>query len=298
MRRSVLFAALAAALLAARAVPVRAAEPQARLLKEKSDLVVSVKYTLQMTITGGGQTRDQEAAGTTTGVLVDKAGLVMISNDALQPSLPRQFRGQVDVKSTPSQIRVTFSGDPKEYPAILGATESKLGLAFVRIRDLEGKAIAALAGEPAAEPAAGDRIYGVSRLGEGFDFAPYVDELRVSGRLTKPREMINVEGDFLNLAHPVWDASGAVVGVLISQQAVNEGGSGIFVLPWKVAAGTIQRALKASETALEEAKAKDAEKAAEPAAADGEKPAEEPKGEEPKDEAPKEPADGPSEGTR
>jgi hypothetical protein len=218
----------------------------------------------------------------------------MISNDALQPSLPRQFRGGIDIKSTPSQIRVTFPGETKEYPAILGATESKLGLAFVRIRDLEGKAVPSLAGEAAPEPAPGDRVYGVSRLGEGFDYAPYVDELRVSGRIAKPREMINIEGDFINLAHPVFDASGGVVGVLISQQAVNDGGSGVFVLPWKVASGTIQRALKASETALEEAKAKESEKPAE--GSEPAKPTDDaPKGErsEPKDE-PKPPADEPS----
>jgi hypothetical protein len=300
VRRTAPLACLAALAVLASTLPARAAEPQARLLKEKADLVVSVKYTLSMTITARGQTQDQEAPGQTTGILVDKAGLVMISNDALQPSLPRQFRsGGIDIKSTPSQIRVTFPGETREYPAILGATESKLGLAFVRIRDLEGKAIPSLAGDAAPEPAAGDRVYGVSRLGEGFDYAPYVDELRVSGRLTKPREMINIEGDFVNLAHPVFDAAGGVVGVLISQQAVNDGGSGVFVLPWKIAAGTIQRALKASETALEEAKAKDAEKAAEGAEApkpEGDAPKDEPKPDA-KDE-PKPPSDGGSEGTK
>jgi hypothetical protein len=261
MRRSALPFLLVLAAAGALGAPAMAKEPQKRLLEEKAALVVSVRFTLQLTITfGSGQTREQEAPSSATGILVDKAGLVMISNDAVNPAA-RGGRGMqgVDVKSTPSQFRVTFPGETKEYPAILGATESKLGLAFIRIRDLEGKQIPALAGEPVPDPAPGDRLYGVSRLGEGFDYAPYVDEMRVSGRVTKPRDMINVEGDFLNLAHPLFDETGGTVGILISQQAVNDGSTGTFLLPWKIAAGTIQRALKASDTALEEAKTKEAE---------------------------------------
>ena len=53
---------------------------------------------------------------------------------------------------TPTNLRVIFAGDEKEYEAILGATDSKLGLAYVLIRDLKGRTAGAVDLNKAAEP--------------------------------------------------------------------------------------------------------------------------------------------------
>lgn len=295
MRRSPLLPCAVLLVLAA-AAPARADEPYARLLAEKSDLVVSVKYTLMVTLSAQGRTQDQEVSGSVTGIVVDASGLVMIPNTAIAG--PGNVRPGVDLKAVPTELRVVFPGDPKEYPAIVGASDSKVGLAFIRVKDLEGKVVPSLPAEAAADPVVGQVLYGVSRLPQGFDYAPHIGDLRVTGVVTKPRALWDVDGSFLAVAHPVFDASGAVVGVLINQEGVG-GGAGIFVLPWKTASGIVQRALKASETALEEAKAKEAEAAAAAAEAppadapkEGPKegPAEQPK-EAPKDVPPEAPKD-------
>jgi hypothetical protein len=260
------------------AAPATAGEPYKSLLDQKAEMVVSVKFVLNTTINFGGRSQDQETTSTANGILVDKSGLVMIPGSSISaPSFfggggRRGGRGDIDIKATPSDFRVIFAGDTKEYPAILGASDTKVGLAFVRIKDLEGKEIRPLVAETAAEPDVGDTLYGVSRLPQGFDYAPYVDHCHVSGRIAKPRVMWNVDGSFMQVAHPLFTKDGVVTGILVSQEGVG-GGSGIFLLPWKTAAGTIPRALTASEAPLEESNKMEAAEAAKPKE---EKPAEAP----------------------
>lgn len=252
-------------LAASAALPASAAEPYQTLLDTKADMLVSVKFVLTVSFGGG---REQEGSGVATGVLVDKNGLVMINNSAVGGGGGSRFRG-MEFKATPSDFRVTFPGDTKEYPAILGASDSKVGLAFLRIKDLEGKEIHPLAVDASADPAIGDVLYGVSRLPQGFDFAPWVADVRVSGKIQKPRELWNIEGAFTEVAHPLFTKDGVVTGIVVSQEGVGGGGNVVALLPWKTAVGTIQRANKASDTALEEAKKKEAEAAKEPEKAGG-----------------------------
>ena len=93
----------------------------AKFLEAKAPTVVSVKSVLKF--------GDSESNNERSGCVVDPAGVVMI------PSWnPTRFRSSA-MKMTPTKIRVLFEGDEKEYDAVLGATDSKLGLAFVRIKD-------------------------------------------------------------------------------------------------------------------------------------------------------------------
>ena len=93
---------------------------------------------------------DQERNITASGVVVDAAGLVMIPANTV--NVPARFGGEIKV--TPSSIRVIFPGDETEYDAILGAMDSKLGLAYVLVRDLKGRSINAVDMAQVAEPAA------------------------------------------------------------------------------------------------------------------------------------------------
>jgi hypothetical protein len=273
------------------AAPARAAEPYQSLLDTKADMVVSVKFVLTISITMGGGSRDNEVSGNATGILVDKSGLVMIPNSSINPSFGGRGGRGMEMKSVPSDFRVTFAGDTKEYAAILGASDSKVGLAFIRIKDLEGKEVRPLVVENAANPEIGDVLYGVSRQPQGFDYAPYVADCRVSGRIQKPRELLDINGDFLQVAHPLFTKDGVVAGIVVTQEGVG-GGAGTFLLPWKTASGTIQRAQKQTETALEELRAKEAEDAAKAAEEGGEKGPDKPA-----EPAPEKPAEEPAPGT-
>lgn len=281
------------------AVPATAedASPQSSLIKSKAGTVVALKYVLNME--RGGRTQERNASA--TGVMIDSSGLVMTpaSNFSpaagVPPALRAMFAAQMrGVKATPSNIRIIFPGDEKEHPAILGAKDSKFGLAFILIKDLGDKKVEALDMLTVAEPKVGDVLYGVSRMGQGFDYAPLCTQVRVIGQVTKPRPMWTLDDASEFTAQPLYNATGAVAGICVYQSGVGEeAATRPFVLPLKVAAATVRMAKKESERALEElleaeeeaaaeaeeAKAAEAEKAKEgdgdkPAEGDGDKPAE------------------------
>lgn len=250
---------------------VTADTPHAKLIETRSEAVVTVKAALKITGNIMGRTIDREQEITVSGVVVDASGFVMIPAAAV--SIPRP-----EIKVTPTNLRVIFAGDEKEYEAILGATDSKLGLAFVLIRDLKGRTANPADMTKTAEPSVGETLYSITRLGQGFDYAPICQEARVVGQVTKPRTMWVLQGPGADVPHPLYNAEGAVTGIVVYQEGVGDEGSGgrPFLLPLKIATGTIERALKTSQKALEEANAAPPEAPKEPAKpAEGEKPPEE-----------------------
>jgi hypothetical protein len=249
-----------AAVLAASLAPASAADtPHARLIESRSPTVVTVKAALKINGSFMGRTIDQEREMTTVGVVVDASGFVMIPASAVSVGRFGRMMGgeQPDIKVTPTNLRVIFAGDEKEYEAILGATDSKLGLAFVLIRDLQGRPTTCIDFSKTAEPKVGETLYAITRLGQGFDYAPVCQEARVVGQVTKPRTMWVLQGPGADVPHPLYNADGAVTGIVVTQEGVGDEGSASrpFLLPLKIATGTIDRALKTSQKALEEANA-------------------------------------------
>jgi hypothetical protein len=245
--------ALVAAVLAAGAA---ADTPHSKLIESRAATVVTVKAALKISGSFRGQSIDQEREMTATGVVVDSCGFVMMSSDTISmPRFARMADQQHDIKITPTNLRVVFPGDETEYEAILGATDSKLGLAFVLIRDLKGRNAAAVDLTNTVEPKVGDTLYAVTRMEQGFDYAPVCDEARVIGHVTKPRSMWVLGGSGAGVPHPLYTAEGAVAGIVVIQEGVGDDRAGFrpFLLPLKIATGTIERALKTSKQALEEA---------------------------------------------
>jgi hypothetical protein len=280
--------------------PALAAGPQAALIESKAPGVVSLKITVKLTGSIGERSIDREQTLTASGVVVDPSGLVMITADSVS-FRPRGGRGGMDIKVTPTSIRVTFPGDEKEYDAILGATDTKLGLAYVLIRDLQGRAANSLDTSKTLEPALGDTYYAVTRLGQGFDHAPICQVAHVIGQVSKPRQMWTLDGEAPEAGHPLYGADGALAGIMISQEGVGEGAqTHTFLLPLKVAQASINLSLKAAQKELEAVKEREAEaaakakeaEAAKPEDKPADKPSDKPDGEKPA-EKPPEPAPAP-----
>ena len=267
--------ALAVAILVAGAA---ADSPYQKLIDTRAATVVTVKAALKIGGSFMGQSIDREQEMTASGVVVDACGFVMMSSDNISvPRFARLGDRAHDIKITPTNLRVIFPGDETEYEAILGATDSKLGLAFVLIRDLKGRTATPVDFSNTVEPKVGDTLYSVTRMERGFDYAPVCDEAKVVGHVTKPRAMWVLGGSGADVPHPLYTAEGAVAGVVVIQEGVGDERAGFrpFLLPLKIATGTIERALKTSKEALEEANAHPPEeKPAEEKPAE-EKPAEE-----------------------
>lgn len=289
------WAALAGLVLLSAAAPrVHADETYATLIAAHAGAVVRVNFALSVQMSRRGQSQEGEVSGSATGIVLDAVGLVAIPSAALQPRprLPgrtrRPGRGGVpgmEMKATPISLRVVFPGDTKEYDAVLGATDSRLGLSYLRIRDLAGKAIqAADLGRPAT-PAVGVRAYCLSRLGQGFDYAPFVAELRLAAHVTKPREMWLLHGTSIPVGQPVRNAKGEVLGFAVEQGGVRGRAARPFLVPLDDVASSIEKAAKEAAKVLDELEAAEAEaesdEHAEGEAGDEDEPEDEPERESP-----------------
>jgi hypothetical protein len=207
----------------------------ARHLEAKAASVVAVKFVAKV--------MDREFSINETGTVVDAQGLVMLRNRVKNDR----------VKFTVSNLRVIFPGDEKEHDAIVVATDSRLDLAFVRVRDLGGRTVVPVDLTESPEPAPGTELFTVSRLEQGFDYAPFFGASQVVGRITKPRALGILSG-YTPGAHVLFTSDGKAAGVVVPQSGVADvderGTRRSFLLPMKSALATVRQAQKAVDAAL------------------------------------------------
>ena len=240
-----------------------AAGPVGRLVETRSAAIVSVKFTLKITMDRGGQQREQERNARSLGVVVDPQGLVMLPSSAFEVVARRGPRGRrgrggrgqgentANVSAKASNIRIVFPGDDKEHPAILGAKDSKYGLAFLLVSEsTEGKNPVAVDWTRVATPEVGQSLYGVARLGQSFDHAPICGRVFVMGKVSKPHAMWAISDGAQFLGMPLYTLDGAVAGVCALQRGV---GQGTARRPFLLPIDTVRRITASAKTAAEKA---------------------------------------------
>ncbi len=191
-------------------------------LSKVAPSIVSVRMVLAEKMTSkSGQSQDHDAQIDLQGYVVSADGLVAIS--AL--SFSKEFRdrinpnvdAQMNVTTTPTDFKVTIPGDPTEHEATLVATDTIIGIAFLKIHDLGATQLQPIDFTAGTTPAVGDNVLVLSRLGKGYDYAPYFSQTRINGLISKPRKAFNVDGgQGSNMApgSPVFDISGAPIGIM------------------------------------------------------------------------------------
>jgi hypothetical protein len=239
----------------------------AALLRDTAPALVTVKVVTKTTMQMGGKSADHESRIDIPGVVVDAGGLVMTSMLPFDPErLMRRFaRGGAakmpQVKSVPTEIEVLFEQDETEHGAFLAATDSKLGLAFLQLEAPGGRKLRAVDFSHPGGAALGDLVVAVSRLGKGFDSAPYFETARLTGEITKPRKAWVVDRSLSTLGLPVFSPAGGVLGILaivdsgiadvgseasfsMAMQMMSGGGGPIqfFVVPAPIVAAVIDQA--------------------------------------------------------
>lgn len=199
--------------------PADAASQFQNLVAKNAPAVVTIRLVLKTEMKAGGQARDSEERTGLEGVVVSPDGLIMISDAQINPKrLEDMFGGLgaegVDMKTTPTDIKVVIEREEKEYDAFLAATDTNLGLAFLKIEGLGDRKLTAVDFTNTVTPAIGQPIVLVTRLDKGFDYAPFFKTARISGEVAKPRQAWLMDQDLSDLGLPVFSPSGEVVGVL------------------------------------------------------------------------------------
>ncbi len=189
------------------------------LLEKRSPAIVTVKVVLKTQYTAEGQGQDNESRLEMQGVVVDPDGLIMVASSAWNPDRWLQMMGRSNgessgVKVAPTDIKIVFANDEKEYSAFLAATDTKLDLSFLKLEDKVDHPLTFVDFSSAAVPAVGDQVVSVNRLAKGYDYAPYYDSARICGQINKPRKAWMLDGGLSAFGLPVFTLNNGVVGVL------------------------------------------------------------------------------------
>jgi S1-C subfamily serine protease len=202
---------------------------------------------------------------------VDASGLVVASNSILKPQLRmgrRRMPTGSSFNATPISLKIVREGDETEHDAFQVATDSELGLTFLQIAEKPANGLAVLDLATTGKPEIGERVLLVTRLGKPFDYAPYLQEAFIAGRIKKPRSAW-ILGGALNannvLGLPVYNREGQLLGVFTTLTAETESGgerAGRFLLPPRPLKTAIGRAQKKAKELLAERTKESGEKKA------------------------------------
>ncbi len=257
--RVLLAAAASATLLALAAFApsdsrVRADDPVADAMKSLAENRAGALITLKFVLKGMGDA-DMEMEIEAPGVMIEKTGLVLVANTYLGGFMSRFGGGPTP---TPTDIKVLVGDDTQGVEAKMIAKDGELDLAWIQINEPAADGYSFISFDHAANPEIGDAIFGVRRMGKFFDRATLVSESRICGTTKKPRKLyFDTTGNAISMGHPVYDATGTVVGVgtmVMPDQDEMEGLRGMFSAQEDFRTGMI---LSAEEVVKATARAKE-----------------------------------------
>ncbi len=193
-----------------------------QVLEKIQPNIVTVRAVIKIDVKSEEETESNESKFTLQGVVLTSDGLIMASGVLLSSESFKQLIGLEDDESvsftiTPQSFKVIFGAETKEYDAKLVATDSQLGIAFLKITNLEGRTITPIAFVN-EELSVGKEVLSVSRLPKGYDYAPYFATGRIISEVSKPRKAYLMEGNISELGLPVYNMKGEAVGVLVILQ--------------------------------------------------------------------------------
>lgn len=193
-----------------------------QVLERVQQNIVTVRAVITVDVKAEDQSQSNESKFSMQGVVLTSDGLVMASGVLLSSESFKQLLGLDDDESvsftiTPQSFKVNFGSETQEYDAKLVATDSQLGIAFLKITNLEGRTITPIAFSN-EELSVGKEVVSVSRLPKGYDYAPYFSTGRIIGEVSKPRKAYLMEGNISELGLPVYNLKGEAVGVLVILQ--------------------------------------------------------------------------------
>jgi hypothetical protein len=157
-----------------------------KLLQRYGRSVVTVSYVLSF----DGAGSDQRAQGETDATLVSADGLLLLPSAVLNPTdmFQKVYRSQGDGQvpnMRSSEIKVRLPGSDQPLDAVVVTQDRDLGLAWLRIKT-PPKDLSFVDLSTAVEPKVGQKVFSVGLISEEFDYAPYVEESHVQGRIEVP----------------------------------------------------------------------------------------------------------------
>lgn len=239
-----------------------------RLTDEVGPALVTVKFIMKVEAGGQmaemfGRMADEGVETEVTGLMVEKDGLVLLSNTQLGGYLAMMAsRMGGGVTPNPTDLKVLIGEDTEGLKAKFVARDKDIDLAWVKIDDpkASGKTFASVDLGASATPGVGDRLLTIQRKGKYFDRAMVVSEGRLGGMAKKPRSLLiptSLEGGMGELGMPVFDAAGKLVGISVLQMPSRDDMEGGDMTDLMSGGGMAVMILPASEVAKSTARSKE-----------------------------------------
>jgi len=185
-----------------------------KLITAHGNAVVRLKYILKVKTPKQG---DQSAESEAVGLMIDRGGLVLVSNARLGGLSAAARKVASGYSASASDLKVLIGDDTEGLPAQLIARDSELDLAWVQIKDAAGKTFASvdLAGE--AQPFPGDTLLLLERTSNFLGRSVFADDIHAVGTTDRPRNLLLVTGLGNSSVAPVFSVSGQFLGVTVNQ---------------------------------------------------------------------------------
>lgn len=181
-----------------------------RVTEAVTPALVRVEFIVSMESNWGGPSEDSEMES--DGVLVSEDGVVLLANSAIGGWMAMLFETQAN----PRDVKVMIGDDTEGVPATVIARDSDRDLCWIKLDEaLETPLPHIDITAPGEEPALGETVYQVTRLGEYFGRATVVTEATVNARLTKPRDLLHVGMGSAEPGLPVVNSDGSFAGFTI-----------------------------------------------------------------------------------
>jgi hypothetical protein len=179
-----------------------------RLLSLHADSVVRVSFVMKSSYQG----QEQSQESSTTGVVVDPRGLILVPRMAVEPTLPgmEKLTGEqkASFKLESRDFRVRFHGEDTPVEAEALSSDPDLGIAWLRVKperaaaETGGDATPPARAKPyahvdlakGAEAAPGQAYYVIERLEDRFGGAPIISWGVLIGEVSVPRRAYMATG--------------------------------------------------------------------------------------------------------
>ena len=192
----------------------------ARLVASHASSVVRVSFVFSSTMQGNEQSRESS----TTGVVIDNRGLVLVPKLIVAPNFSGMDKLSAEQKASfrfeTRDFRVHFAGVDNPIEASALTSDADLGVAWLQLKAPLPELLRPLDLSDTADAAPGQAYYTLERLDKKFGEAPIVSWGVLVGSIALPRRAFVVNG----APGLALSAEGKVIGyVAMDLDASNEG---------------------------------------------------------------------------
>lgn len=195
------------------------ADNQGALMRAIADKHSSGVVTISLVLRSGESDEQRELEA--EGLVIDRTGLIVTTNTAVDPTSLMAAMGQDGGGSGTNVVAAkVLLPQGGELPAKVVLRDRDRNLAFLRPLRPFPAGMAFLDFKSAKATALlGDQVYLLGRFGRAASRKPSVRVLRITGALTKPRVLYAIPNDFSLLGQAAFNEQGNLIG-LVSLRAV------------------------------------------------------------------------------